>query len=265
MRDRLVSNEKYFKNFIKYIKSIVLTSEKSMEQQSIPIERYYIANSNIFMHNLQILVAQYSKGEDFATLENQCTKCIMQLSTGWDDRLTKFRKGKPEIVYNYYYNNHYYYMMWLICFAVLLNVPNAILQIIEDILLRDKIEDELLYYIISSNTKKKYTYKEGNIYKPSKHLYHKNSINNLTSSHVKKYLSNWYKRTDQFTWHGSGDNLEEVVKLNNVYPYFGYWCFEAAAIVAIQNIDDSPFREHEHYPKDLVEYYRSNFSKQNQY
>ncbi len=84
MRDRLVSNEKYFKNFIKYIKSIVLTSEKSMEQQSIPIERYYIANSNIFMHNLQILVAQYSKGEDFATLENQCTKCIMQLSTGWE-------------------------------------------------------------------------------------------------------------------------------------------------------------------------------------
>jgi hypothetical protein len=41
------------------------------------------------------------------------------------------------------------------------------------------------------------------------------------------------------------------------FSYFGYWSFESAAIVAALGLDDSSFRDNEYYPKDLVDYFRS--------
>ena len=34
--------------------------------------------------------------------------------------------------------------------------------------------------------------------------------------------------------------------------YVGYWCFIAAAIVKIKDLDDSTFRDNKYYPKDLI-------------
>ena len=38
--------------------------------------------------------------------------------------------------------------------------------------------------------------------------------------------------------------------------YVGYWCFEAAGLVAALDINDETFADHPHYPKDLVAFYR---------
>jgi hypothetical protein len=37
----------------------------------------------------------------------------------------------------------------------------------------------------------------------------------------------------------------------------GYWCFEAAGLVATFNIDDDSFASRPHYPRDLPAYYRA--------
>ena len=34
--------------------------------------------------------------------------------------------------------------------------------------------------------------------------------------------------------------------------YYGYWCFEAALVVRLLDIDDSSFRDNVYYPKDMV-------------
>ena len=36
----------------------------------------------------------------------------------------------------------------------------------------------------------------------------------------------------------------------------GYWCFEAAGVVAALDIDDRTFAQHPHYPRDLVAFWR---------
>jgi hypothetical protein len=64
------------------------------------------------------------------------------------------------------------------------------------------------------------------------------------SSLMQEYLEGWYKST-----------LKE--KLNNNhndddFTYKGYWCYEAALVVMLWNIDDSSFRNNPYYPKDLV-------------
>jgi hypothetical protein len=39
---------------------------------------------------------------------------------------------------------------------------------------------------------------------------------------------------------------------NRHNTYVGYWCFQAAAITKIMKLDDSIYRDHKFYPKDLL-------------
>jgi hypothetical protein len=58
--------------------------------------------------------------------------------------------------------------------------------------------------------------------------------------------SKWYSTHGDFYWH---DNHKSKVN-----TYFGYWCFEAGAIVKIMGLDDTAFKDNQYYPYDLVHY-----------
>ncbi|MDE2430438.1 MAG: DUF1911 domain-containing protein, partial [Burkholderiales bacterium] len=66
------------------------------------------------------------------------------------------------------------------------------------------------------------------------------------------YLNAWYPAMEKATWHDSHLNMTN----ESCGAYFGYWAIEAAAIVYLYNIDDSSFRDHIVYPKDLVDFAR---------
>jgi hypothetical protein len=68
---------------------------------------------------------------------------------------------------------------------------------------------------------------------------------------VRDYLSVWYSvKMEGFTF-------KDTHKLRNKAVYVGYWCFEAAGVVAALGINDQSFADHPHYPRDLVAFYRS--------
>ncbi len=58
---------------------------------------------------------------------------------------------------------------------------------------------------------------------------------------VKAYLDAWYKAEGNPDYH-----------LMDTDAYIGYWCWGAALIVKLYDIDDNSFIDHEYYPKDLV-------------
>ncbi|MCG7540362.1 DUF1911 domain-containing protein [Pseudoalteromonas sp. CO348] len=58
---------------------------------------------------------------------------------------------------------------------------------------------------------------------------------------VKAYLDAWYKAEGNPDYH-----------LMDNDAYIGYWCWGAALVVKLFNIDDSSFIDHPYYPKDLV-------------
>jgi hypothetical protein len=71
------------------------------------------------------------------------------------------------------------------------------------------------------------------------------------SAFVKIYLDGWYKSFDGVPWHDG-----HLVVTDEYSNYEGYWAFEAAAICVVYGIDDSSFRDHIVYPKDLADWAR---------
>ena len=65
---------------------------------------------------------------------------------------------------------------------------------------------------------------------------------------LKTYVENWYKK------HMRGSALHGTDKSE---AYVGYWCFEAALVAMLWDIDDGTFAEHPHYPDDVVRHYRT--------
>lgn len=68
-------------------------------------------------------------------------------------------------------------------------------------------------------------------------------------SALHKYVQGWYKRMKPIYWHDNHEGGEGA--------YFGYWCFEAALVAMLLDIDDSALEGHPHYPGDLVRWYRN--------
>ncbi len=68
------------------------------------------------------------------------------------------------------------------------------------------------------------------------------------SALVKDFVETWYKHMKPCYWHGTHTEGSS---------YFGYWAFEAALVTVLWDIDDSSYRDHLVYPKDLVDWYRS--------
>lgn len=68
-----------------------------------------------------------------------------------------------------------------------------------------------------------------------------------------RYLKNWYVSLVKAPWHDSHLNIED----DSCAGYFGYWAIEAAALAYLLEFDDSAFREHLVYPKDLVDFARA--------
>ena len=66
-------------------------------------------------------------------------------------------------------------------------------------------------------------------------------------------VEDWYAASEGEPYH---DTHKDITDEGNG-AYYGYWCFELAALCFIHNIDDTHFRDHITYPKDLVDYARS--------
>jgi hypothetical protein len=68
---------------------------------------------------------------------------------------------------------------------------------------------------------------------------------------IREYLDVWYRVKME------GLLMKDKHLVEGRPDYVGYWCFEAAGVVAALDIDDRTFADHPHYPRDLVAFYRA--------
>lgn len=90
---------------------------------------------------------------------------------------------------------------------------------------------------------------------PKPYLHLMNSFNRESDEEsnqdIEKYLKSWYLSMKAATWHDSHLNLTARGP-----GYYGYWAIEAAAVAYVLELDDSAFRDHLVYPKDLIDFAR---------
>lgn len=74
------------------------------------------------------------------------------------------------------------------------------------------------------------------------------------SQKIQQFLDGYYPglRKYDVTWHDSHKEQDPEYCF-----HFGYWIFEAAALMVFTRCDDSPFRDHPFYPTDLVDWKKS--------
>jgi len=63
-----------------------------------------------------------------------------------------------------------------------------------------------------------------------------------TEDHLETVMNQWYRSMRDTYWYETHDNRHDV--------YFGYWCFEAAAVAKMLGIDDGALKHHPNYPYD---------------
>ncbi|ERJ37593.1 hypothetical protein L810_8112 [Burkholderia sp. AU4i] len=70
---------------------------------------------------------------------------------------------------------------------------------------------------------------------------------------ITQYLEAWYPGMAAAVWHDG--HLE--ARKGDKGTYVGYWAIEAAAVAYLLELDDSSFRDHLLYPKDLADFARN--------
>ena len=71
---------------------------------------------------------------------------------------------------------------------------------------------------------------------------------------MSQYLDEWYGASKREPYHDQHKS--------SFFP--GYWSLEAATVTVILRIDDSSYRDKPYYPKDLVDYARSQYTSLDQ-
>lgn len=244
MRDKIVINKDYFSQFEEEKSILISKAVQDIENGLYTSDKIPIFKYMIFKNSLEKFIGQYSAGLNLIALKSEYEKLVNTMVEGWDEYLVKFKMGRPQIVYNQYSLNEYCYMVWMLSFSILLDIEQTYKDKLISLIKRDRISDELIINLanidiipISECT-----------YKPFKDLLAGNDFMKIDQKTLKRYLSNWYKNARLLQWHKYKDSIDK-----SLY-YFGTWCFEAAAVVIINNLDDSSFRNIEYYPSDLVDF-----------
>ncbi len=78
------------------------------------------------------------------------------------------------------------------------------------------------------------------------------------SEELGKHMARWCRLMKPFGWKPVRDYSHEAAeKRGELEDVFIHFAFEAALVVCAYDLDDSSFRDHLYYPRDLVDHYRT--------
>lgn len=260
MRDKL-KNKLYFDTFINDLNNRIQKRHDKLKNNLIKPDRIQsVKKSMCFQYSL-ILKAKYCRGDNMFTediIDNY--KAIVTLLSDYSEKensniLFYLNKDKKPVFLNQYNISSHINFIDFLSLGILLNVSNSSFNSIVEIIDKDNVKDFLYEFLINSKIKhrskiEEENFKEFSWYK-DRFIKLKHIINNdnkdFSQKQIKQFLEeDWYKALRDTPTYNQHDKTDG--------NYVGYYCFVAAAIVKIKNLDDSSFRDNKYYPKDLIEY-----------
>jgi hypothetical protein len=229
LRDKL-KNKRYFKSEVsrceKWINNDTEDFAKYIEQHGELSPFHYISACTIRLDKFSNL---YSQGESVEKITPVFKEALEFFLKGWSEGY----KGCSLI-------------LQMLSLTILLDLPKEDFEKVIDFIektdhnkIAERLKpDSLLFYLSGQKNKKRAGYK------PYEMLYQISQLPVGQTEHaIKNYLNKWYDLHKEAAWYNT--HLRD-------WGYSGYWAWEVAAVVKVMGLDDSSFKDHPHYPYDLV-------------
>ena len=215
MRDS-IKDKCYFDDFIKEDSERISAFVEKLKNGQIPYARVQRIKEKTTALQLGVFIARYSRGDELIEL----SKSFSPLFDSWTGTFNK---------------NNYDVNLKMVSLSVLFNFEKELSKIENNLL---EIDDWLTTYLLCGENNKTLVYPEH--YENLRSILKNNSFDSLLS-----YAKNdWFdEELDCFFSHKSSENL-----------YYGYWCFEVAAIIKKLQIADRKLANAKFYPYDLAHF-----------
>jgi hypothetical protein len=249
IRDKLFGGA-YFDQWIEFVQTTGINPRKS-SIASLPRPEGRIGRAtDLWVDSVQLVIMRYSRGDSIPNMADSVMQMIELLNLKHTALASAQLEKDVRNLYERLDLGTLYEYLTLLSFIVSLRASAQIIH--QTFELIDHVgEDALLDYIARGFGDKTRSLaphsKFPKIYDPLLEVIAAPVEQRPTKLH--KYVEGWYKKMKPIYWHDNHKGAEGA--------YFGYWCFEAALVAMLWQIDDAAITEHPNYPADLVRHYRT--------
>lgn len=264
-RDNLLPEEMYHVNFDEFINGLYsVTDGFSDYKNKNKFGGYIAAGHQRLQDALNLMSLQYSAGGDISFIKE-----LYPYLLHWTEEYAEtshLYNLSPDAGGRYVWHislgteDYWNIALRLICFGLLTGYADQMYRIMPII---DYVEatpegqekDGLIERLVAPFVANRGTPPD----ETRRHLPYRNLIKVFNAAPEQRpalmlqYLESWYEASRREPYHDQHPQTD----IDEGYLYYGYWSWEAAAVTWLLAIDDALYRDHEFYPKDLVDFARS--------
>lgn len=268
-RDNLLEQEMYQRRFETFVNGLYTVVDGFSNYKNDSKFGGYIASGRRrIIDALDLMSLQYSAGGDLNFIKE-----IYPYLLHWTEEYTEtshLYNLSPDAGGRYVWHislgteDYWYIALRLICFGLLSGYAdqmNRIISIIDyvEAIPEGQEKDGLIEHLVAPFVQDRGVPPKN----ARRHLPYRKLIKVFDAAPEKRpvmmlqYLEDWYeasRREPYYEQHPEND-------LRSGRSYYGYWSWESAAVTWLLNIDDSTYRDHQFYPKDLVDFAKTQSEK----
>jgi hypothetical protein len=250
LRQDFIFRNSFFDRIIDHIKNVAIPQK--IESAKTPgFDPKYDAQFvfKIFIQRYELLIAQYSRGDD---LEDLCPM-LPELIGTWEwarrEELKVFNETEMHGRHGFDVNLRAYNLaLWMVSIFICLQADAPLFDRLLA-LIGNEGEDQLYERLVATQRPGRKAANKLLYPKPYLPLYQ--AIDPQPKAErdkrLAKFIGTWYAGMKGTYWHDSHKGKDGG-------GYFGYWCFEAAGVVRAFELDDTAMRDSVYYPKDMADY-----------
>ncbi|WP_298427944.1 PoNe immunity protein domain-containing protein [uncultured Kordia sp.] len=250
----IIKDKDYFEEIIRRDYSRLNKRIKKIEEGQIKPERENIVKDSMSGTYKNIIISRYSLGDNMSSAEvlSDYMNAVELMDETWTPKAWNMLSSDSKPLEQYTFSSFLDFSRML-SLGVLLPIPQQYLLKLVKFIDGDEVKDFLFEFLIRYAIPQRKVIQEES-YSEFFHVNERygvlkeiiNETDKLVAQRkLKDFLeTKWYqsfKGTPLYNLHDNPHNI-----------YVGYWCFQAAAITKIMELDDSSYRNNQYYPKDLL-------------
>lgn len=243
VRDRFRASRRFFQNQIEWIEERIENSRETLRKLKAE-EGPEVDTSIVFygfnLRMVELITASYSKGSPIPEIKEDCVALMETVSRIW----------VRDIDYTDGGDTNFHELTKSLCLGLLGEVPESYFQELSVVMQERGFSDFVIDYFTNAGYSKHpigeklLVDNNKSVNFLAKIIREEDKIEAAKKLHI--YLDNYYYTKGNLAYEYGMHTFDDG------RCFYGYWCWEAAALVKIKGLDDTAFRKHKYYPADFL-------------